>query len=340
MGALARRGLNPWQMLAVAAATTLSVALAACGSTVTPAKKPVPVAFPTHSITLIIPYANGSAPDISAREEIDLASKYLHQSIVIENNDAGGSMVGLNEVQTAAPNGYTIGYISEGVVDVVPHIVHTAFQGPQDLTPIAGTDIAPFEIFVRASSNITTLSDLIAKAKASPGKITVGVVNPHAIIAFDLAQLGKAAGVTFAPVATATGAQVLGVVNGTTIAGIAQPGIVTPYVKANKLRVLAVFGHRSVPGSSAPTTAALGYHLPPTATQEFFFAPPHTPRAVVDVIANALKRAVASEAFRAYVAKAGIIASYVPPTVLGSQLRTEYPEFGRLMTALGWLPTA
>lgn len=328
---------------AAIAATTVSILLAACGSTSASSSAAAKTSssigninYPTRTITIVCPFAAGSAPDTTIRELAPLLSKELGQSIVVENNNGGGGVIGIQSVQTAKPDGYTLGDAAVALVDLIPQVSKSGFKGPSVIQPIAQYDVAPFVLFVKANSSIHSVADLVAQAKSQPGVLAVGVDNPHAIIGLNVAEFQKDAGISVREVSSPTGQQVLGVVNGSTAAAVAQPGVVMPYVKAGKVRIIAVFASSEPPGVSAPLMSSLGYNVHNSA-YEFVFGPKGIPSTVVTKLDKAIQAAVSSPTYVAYAQRSGINASYLASGSLTKKLNNTYTEYGTLIHQLGWL---
>lgn len=331
------------RLLTVLATASSSIVLAACGSanvnsTAASASSHASgsTSYPSRAITIICPFAPGSAPDTTIRELAGLLSKNLGQSVVVENNNGGNGVIGLDAVQTAKPNGYTLGDAAVALVDLVPQVSKSSFAGPSSIEPIAQYDVAPFVLFVNANSSIHSVSDLVAQAKSQPGKLAIGVDNPHAIIGLNVAEFQKDAGISIREVSSPTGQQVLGVVNGSTVAGVSQPGVVMPYVKAGKVRIIGVFASAEPPGVSAPLMSSLGYDVHNSA-YEFLFGPKGLPSAVVAKLDNAVQSAMTSPIYVSYAKKAGLSIPYLDSKAITQKLDTTFAQYGTLVHQLGWV---
>jgi tripartite-type tricarboxylate transporter receptor subunit TctC len=129
-------------------------------------------AFPTKPVTIVVPYTAG-ATDREARKLADLASKTLGQPIVVENRDGAGGTIGAAHVAQSKPDGYTLLYAAPAVITVAPLVGKTPYKY-DDLMGVARASITPHLLAARADAPFKTLPELIAYAKANPGKVTFG----------------------------------------------------------------------------------------------------------------------------------------------------------------------
>ena len=134
--------------------------------------------YPTKPIRLIVPYAAGGGTDISARAIAQHLSESLGQPVIVDNKPGAGTLLGTALVAKAAPDGYTLVYGS------VTHTIAPAlykekmpFDAEKDFTAVAQIAIFPFVFLVNSSSSLTTVKDLIAQAKANPGKLNYASVG-------------------------------------------------------------------------------------------------------------------------------------------------------------------
>ena len=129
--------------------------------------------FPTKPITWIIPFAAGGPSDVIARAMANVSQKYLGQPLVVLNRPGGATTIGLNEAVNAPPDGYTI--VFPGISSITqPLVGNTQYVYLESLDPICQLEYKPQGLSVKANSQFKTLEDLIAYAKANPGKLKFG----------------------------------------------------------------------------------------------------------------------------------------------------------------------
>jgi tripartite-type tricarboxylate transporter receptor subunit TctC len=147
--------------------------------------------WPEHPITIIVPFARGGSTDLIGRLLATELTQRLGKNATVENRLGEGGSVAMRAAAMAAPNGYTLLVTSNAaLINLIinPNLSKTAYDTPKDFAPIAYLGSSPVVIVTRPSSGIGSIADLIAKAKANPGKLscaTVGIGSPSGI-ALDL----------------------------------------------------------------------------------------------------------------------------------------------------------
>ena len=127
--------------------------------------------YPTRPVRMIVPFAPGGAADIAGRVIGQWLSDRLGQPFIIENRPGGGTNIGTEAVATAAPDGYTLLVANAGNAINATLYRKLNFNFIRDLVPVAGLVRAPHVLFVAPSFPVKTVAELIAYAKANPGKI-------------------------------------------------------------------------------------------------------------------------------------------------------------------------
>jgi tripartite-type tricarboxylate transporter receptor subunit TctC len=133
-------------------------------------------AYPDQPIKIIVTFPPGGSADIVIRALQPALSETLRQPIVIENRAGAGGNIGIGQVAQAAPDGYTLGVAAAGVLTVNPHLNRAAmsFDPIKDLAPVTLLAEIPFVLVSSQQSAITSVADLIAKAKAQPQSLSIG----------------------------------------------------------------------------------------------------------------------------------------------------------------------
>jgi len=268
-------------------------------------------AFPSKPITIVVPYAPG-ATDREARRLGDIASKFLGQPVVVENRDGAGGTIGAQYVASSKPDGYTLLYAAPAVITVAP-LVGKPQYGYDDLMALARASITPHLLAARADAPFKTLPELIAYAKANPGKVVFGSPGNGTAVHLAGEAFADAAGIKLnhvpyrglAPAVTAA-------LGGFADLVIGAPGAINAQIEAGKLRALAQFGATRAPAlGTVPTLTEQG--VPLALRADFgFFAPKGTPAADVATLNGALGKAVQSDEFKAFVAQALVEPAFLP----------------------------
>jgi tripartite-type tricarboxylate transporter receptor subunit TctC len=133
-------------------------------------------AYPDQPIKIIVTFPPGGSADIVIRALQPVVSETLRQTIVIENKSGAGGNIGIGAVAKSAPDGYTLGVAAAGVLTVNPHLNPAAmpFDPLKDLAPVTMLAEIPFVLVASQQSGITSVADIIAKAKADPQALSIG----------------------------------------------------------------------------------------------------------------------------------------------------------------------
>ena len=133
-------------------------------------------AYPDQPIKIIVTFPPGGSADIVIRALQPALAEDLRQPIIIENRAGAGGNIGIGVVAQAAPDGYTLGVAAAGVLTVNPHLNRAAmsFDPLKDLVPVTLLAEIPFVLVASQKSEISSVADLIAKAKAQPQNLSIG----------------------------------------------------------------------------------------------------------------------------------------------------------------------
>ncbi len=215
--------------------------------------------FPAKTIRYICPWPAGGSTDVVMRAFAESAAKILGQQIIVDNKPGAGGMLGANELVNAAPDGYTLSQLPHGVFRI-PHMQKTAFDTQKDFTWIACLTGYTFGLVVPADGPIKSIKDLVAWAKANPGKFNYGSTgigtSPH----LAMEEFAQRAGIQLNHVPFKGNADNMqAILGGHTMAASDATGW-APHVASGKLRLLATYGSkRTKRWSDVPTLDELGY---------------------------------------------------------------------------------
>ena len=279
--------------------------------------------YPTRPVTIVVPFTAGGATDLSARVIAQLMSKELGQPFVVMNRAGASGMIGMASVANAAPDGYTLGWGGNSPMSVAPHLIKNPPYDPlKAFAPIGLAAISSWVMVVRPGLPVSTVAELIALAKAQPGKLT-----------FASAGNGSATHLLGEVFKAAAGVDMLhipykGEIDGMNALAADQVDMMmgatstsSSLMKAGKLKGLAVT--TPTRDSAVPETPTVAEAGVPELTFEIFFglvAPAGTPRPIIDKLSAALKRAVADPTYKEAMEKAGIRATASTPEELMSLL--------------------
>src|SRR4051812_13485401 len=163
--------------------------------------------FPSKPVTMIVPWPAGGSTDLVLRALANATQKHLGQSIVIENRPgAGGALGPVQMASTAAPDGYTVTQIPITVFRF-PFLQKTSFDPATDLTYVIGLTGYTFGMAVKSDARWKTFQELVADARANPGKITYGSPGAGTSLHIGMEQIAKAQGIKWTHVAVKGGAE-------------------------------------------------------------------------------------------------------------------------------------
>ncbi len=238
--------------------------------------------YPSKAITIIVPYAAGGGGDTFTRAVAAEAQTLLGTKIFVENRTGGGATIGVGSVARAAPDGYTLGFVSSSPVVVVPNFVRVPYDPLTDLTYLSQFVVSAYPIIVRADSPFKTWRDVLAHARANPGRLRWSTAGMNGAPYVATLAAFRREGVRAAFIPMQGSSEVLtGLLSGTV-----QVGVIADFagpLAAGDIRVLAEIGPDPVPElPGVPTFGELGYPLAPT----IFYGLIGPPGLPADVIAK------------------------------------------------------
>lgn len=218
-------------------------------------------AWPAKPISFIVPWPAGSTSDTVFRSLVQLASQPLGQAIVVENKAGASGMLGVGALAQARPDGYTLGQVPLSATRFAQ--LGTLKADPRrDLTPIARIAGLTFGIVVRPESPFKTMKDLLAHAKANPGKLSYGSAGIGNQTHIGMAIIEAATGVSFNHVPFKGGNEATQSLLGGHVDMVADSSGWAPLVLQGKLRLLCVWGDKRLKRfADVPTLKELGYDV-------------------------------------------------------------------------------
>lgn len=254
--------------------------------------------YPERPITFICPWPAGGTADQSMRALCQVASRVLGQAIAVENKVGASGMIGTKAMASAKPDGYTIGQIPISVTRF-SQLGTLQLDPLKDLTYLARTSGQTFGIAAPANSRFKSLAELVAFAKANPGKVTYAHAGVGGATHVGMEEFAMAAGIQFNHVPYKGGADALQAVLGGHVDLLADSSSWAPHVEAGKLKLLATWGEqRTARFKDVPTLKELGYNVVVDAPNGIG-APKGLDPAVAKKLRDAFRVAVASPEFKA-----------------------------------------
>jgi tripartite-type tricarboxylate transporter receptor subunit TctC len=253
-------------------------------------------AYPTRPITVVVAFPPGGLADLSARPVAAALEKILKQPVVVSNKPGAAGAVGNQFVATSKPDGYTL-LMALVSVSVLPEVDRLFARPPKytrdQLTGIARVNAEPSILTVPADAPWKTVKDLVEDARRRPGEIVFSSSGLYGASHVPMEMFLHAAGIRLRHLPTTGGAPMMtAVLGGHAQVTMSTTALVSPHVKAGKLRLLAHTGQAPVGAfPEVPSLASLGYDVDYTAWAGLV-APRDTPPHVVKILRDAMRQAM------------------------------------------------
>ena len=242
-------------------------------------------AYPTKAVTLVVPFPAGGALDIVARALADEMRKHLGQPVIVENRAGAGGTVGSGVVARAAPDGYTMLLGSVATHAIAPGLYRNlSYDALKDFVPITQVTASPLLLASSAKLNVATLAELIALARAQPGKLNFASTGNGTAVHLAGELLKATAQLDVVHVPYKGGAEAItALMTGEAAYTVVNVELVLPQVRGGKVRALAVTGSRRLAAlPEVPTLREAGIAGADVTTWFGLFVPAGTPRAAID----------------------------------------------------------
>ena len=265
--------------------------------------------YPSRPIKIVVPYAAGGAVDIVARTIGQPLSDVLKQPVIVDNRPGASANIGMELVAKAAPDGYTLLMASNGIATNMALFPQLAFDGRRDFAPIAKIGYAPLVIVVPAASSVKSLKDLIAMAKAEPGKLTYASAGNGSSGHLAGELLKSAAKIDVLHVPYKGGAPAITDLLGERISFMPiNPVEVIAHIRAGRLRALAVASDKRFPLlPDVPTVAEAGLPGYEASVWWGLAAPAKTPLEIVRQLNAETNAVLANPAIANKLAELGVV---------------------------------
>ena len=258
-------------------------------------------AWPERPIQLIVPFPAGGGVDVIARPFAEILGELLHQPVVVVPRDGAAGTIGTGVVAAAKPDGYTLAFTPNGPITVQPHVIPTLAYKFESLQPVCQVFAVQYVLAVKADSPYRTLPELLAAAKAQPGKVSYGFGGVATAPHLGIAQLTITAGVDMLGVPFRGDPQaILAIKGGEIDAAMMNIG----GAKAQGFRMLATFAPERQPEiPDVPTVKELGYNMVSSAFGGLL-APKGLPADIVKKIDGACEKIVGDDRYQKAVRQA------------------------------------
>jgi tripartite-type tricarboxylate transporter receptor subunit TctC len=253
--------------------------------------------YPNRPIRVFTTSSAGGISDIFMRVLNDAMQKSLGQPLIVENKPGGAGNIAARACQDAPPDGYTICIINADTVIYNQFMFKTIPFEPEKLVPVVNLFHLIQVMVVNSNLNVKTVDQLVALSKAKPGTMNYLTAAIPCVVYMDTLKKEKGADWVRVPF-RGGGEAVTAILSGTTPIGLFGLGNIIAQIKAGKMTPLALVNNIRTPLlPDVPTLADLGYKGAPSETWYGLFAPPGTPKPIVDKLNAEVRRVFADKDF-------------------------------------------
>ncbi|GKT00789.1 tripartite tricarboxylate transporter substrate binding protein [Acidovorax sp. SUPP3434] len=290
-------------------------------------------AWPTKTISLTVPFPAGGTTDVLARALADRLTVSLGQPVIVESRPGAGATIGADYVARSKPDGYTL------LMGAVHHTIATSvykklpYDFQKDLAPITTVALVPNVLVVHADNPARTVADLVAQARAQPGKLTFGSNGNGTAQHLIGTQFQGLTGTSLGHIPyKGSGPLATDLLGGQITMSFDTITPVLPHIKAGKLRALAVSTlQRSSALPEVPTLDEAGLKGFDLGTWFGVLAPAATPRDILDRLNAEMVKVIQSPEFRKRMADIGAEPVGNTREQMAQQIRSETERFARLV---------
>jgi tripartite-type tricarboxylate transporter receptor subunit TctC len=293
-------------------------------------------AWPSRTITFIVPYAAGGYTDLVGRLAARYVEAALGKTVIVDDRAGAGGIVGTQAVANAAPDGYTFCVCSIGAISIAPFIQKVGYDPVKDLAPIGIVSQIPQVVIVKKDLPVKTLAQLVAYAKAHPGKLNYGSSGAggltHYSVELFLARTGTSAvHIPFKGGAQSTAAVIAGEVD----FSFANLTDALPQVEAGAVRGLAVTSRER--SSYFPDLPTVHESILPgfiVETWNGIMAPPTTPAPIIRRMSEILLKMADDPGMKESMRKAGADTVKSTPDQYRAQIAQEIAQWKPLIAEI------
>ena len=295
-------------------------------------------AYPDKPIRLVVPFAPGGNIDITARIVAPALSEHLGQPVLVDNRGGAGGRIGTEMVAKAPPDGYTLLLGSSGALTMNPVFSPLKTYDPvRDFAPTSLVSIVPLILVVHPSLPVKTTKEFIALLKSRPGQVMMASAGTGSTthLTGELFQVITGTTLTHVPF-RGSGPATIELIGGHTQCMFDQVSTSGPYVKAGKLRPIAVAALRRSPVfpevSTMDESGLRGFEA---STYTGIFLPSVTPKDVIQKVYGGVIKAVDMPATRDAFAKLGSEVMKSTPEEVSSRIRSDLDKWKKVQQKTG-----
>ncbi len=290
-------------------------------------------AFPTHTVTIVVPYPPGGPIDLLARLIAQEAN--LGQPVVVENRPGGAGIIGANAVAHAEPDGHTLILGTNQTHATNQSLIKDCpYDAVRDFAPVAGVAAMPHVLVTRNSLDVKSVADLVALAKKEPGKLTFGSTGngSGAHLAGELFKTQAGVNLLHVPFRGLAPMTTEMLADRIDLGIVPLPGLIAQMIAAGKVRALAVASaRRAAQLPDIPTFAEAGVAGVEADAWSALFAPAKTPPAVIERLYGSVAAALKKEPVETALAKQGLPIALKTPAEMSAMLPAEVEKWAAVI---------
>ncbi|HSV34752.1 MAG TPA: tripartite tricarboxylate transporter substrate binding protein [Ramlibacter sp.] len=297
-----------------------------------------PATYPSKPVRLVVPFAAGGPIDVLARTLGLKLAAATGQQFIVDNKAGGGSVIAWDHVAKANPDGYTLLVAGIGSRTILPYVANLPFDPAKDLVGVTRLADAASIFVAHPKSGVKNLSELVARAKADPGKLTIAIPAPATVTHFAATLLQRDAGIKLTEVPYKGGAPAMNaVMAGEVDLMTADIGAVIAQVQAGRLVAVAAGSPQRLPMlPQVPTATEAGYPHLVAVNVYGLFAPAGTPKEIVARLNTVVAEALRQPETREQLAKLGMLAETSSVEAFETYLREQTAKWAPLAKASGY----
>jgi tripartite-type tricarboxylate transporter receptor subunit TctC len=295
--------------------------------------------YPTRPIRIVIGFGPGGLADITMRLVGQKLTELTGQQVVIENRPSAGGIVAASAVTSAVPDGYTLFVLSSGIAISKSLLKTMPFDPVSDFTPISTVAYFDLLILAKADSTLRTMKDVLAAARANPGRFNVGTINPGSTQNLTAELLRSATGVNMTIIPYRSTPEVLtALIRDDVQIMVESYAALKAQIDDGKVRPIAASGDaRSPMLPEAPTLRESGVDAEVVGWNALV-APKGTPKDAVDALNRHVKTIVAMPDFQQRLIDLGTEAKASTPEELGARLNADIEKWAAVVKQAGLEP--
>jgi tripartite-type tricarboxylate transporter receptor subunit TctC len=296
--------------------------------------------YPEKPIHIVVGFPPGSQPDIVARLLGQVVAKSMGQPVVVENVTGAAGNIAADRVAKAAPDGYTLGLLSQTHIVVNPSLYRLPYDPVKDFAPVSQVAVSPNLLVVHAAVPAKSVNDLIALAKAQPGALTFASSGSGSgtHMAAELFKSTTAIDIRHIPYKGVVAA-IPDLIGGRVTMMFSPMPVVLPLVREGKLRALAVTSsRRSSADPEVPTIAESGYPGFEATNWYGLLAPARTPATIVSRLHVETVKALALPDLRGKLTELGLEIIGNSPEEFAAAIKSETPKWAKVIKDSGIKP--